>query len=60
MVHVSTHHLAADGSLQRVHQLSRDHDEVVVVRLHLVELLHVGGDPAVRLDQLELELLDGL
>lgn len=57
---VSAHHLAADGNLQRVDQLSCDHDEVVVVRLHLVELLHVGGDPPVRLDQLKLELLYGL
>lgn len=51
------YHLATDCGLQRIHQLSCDADEVVVVGLDLIVPLQVGHGPALSLHQLLVELL---
>lgn len=51
------YHLAADRGLQGVHQLGRDPDEVVVVRLDLIVPLQVRHRPTLSFYQLLVELL---
>ena len=51
------YHFSTDGSFKRVHQFSRDTNEVMVVGLHLVELLDVGGSLHLSFCQLQVQLL---
>lgn len=50
-------HLSTDCGLQRIHQLGRDANEVVMVGLQLGESSHVDGGLPFHLGQMELHLL---
>ncbi len=51
-------HLSTDCGLQRIHQLGRDANEVVMVGLQLSESPHADGRLPFHLGQMELHLLN--